>query len=257
MKTLSSRDNPQIKQLIALSQSSRDRKKAGLTVLDGEHLVTAYLDALGTPQSIYIGESALGSVSSLLKRLPEDRVALVDDRWMKEASGLDSPAGVIALVPTPQPRPPSVSADAVLVLEDVQDPGNVGSMLRSAAAAGVTEMVLSATCAFAWSPKVLRAAQGAHFALNIAEGVDLPEYVKAFQGQSLALALRSGKTLYGCKLKGPTAFLIGNEGSGLTPELQAAATHCVSIPMPGAAESLNAAASAAIALFEMVRQRQP
>ena len=256
MTVIRSRANPQVKQLIALAHSARDRKKAGLTVLDGEHLVGAYLDAVGIPQSVLVSESAADSAHALIARLPAGIASVLDDKWLKEASALDSPAGVMALVQTPAARAPSLAADAVLVLEDVQDPGNVGSMLRSAAAAGVTEVVLSPTCAFAWSPKVLRAAQGAHFALNIAEGVDAVAFVKAFKGQALALVLRASETIYRCDLRSPTAFLVGNEGAGLSPEVQAAAARSVAIPMPGRVESLNVAAAAAIALFERVRQRQ-
>lgn len=257
MTVLRSRANPLVKQLIALAHSSRERKKAGLTVLDGEHLVSAYMDAVGVPRTVMVAESAMESARALVSRLPRQRVSLVDDQWMKEASALESPAGVIALIETPAARAPSLTADAVLVLEDVQDPGNVGSMLRSAAAAGVAEVVLSPSCAFAWSPKVLRAAQGAHFALNLAEGADAVAYVKDFQGLALALVLRAKETLYRCDLRSPTAFLLGNEGAGLSAELRAAAARSVAIPMPGRVESLNVAAAAAIALFEMVRQRQP
>ncbi len=256
MTVIRSRANPQVKQLIALAHSARDRKKAGLTVLDGEHLVSAYLDAVGVPQSVLVAESAADSVRALIARLPAGVVSVLDDKWLKEASALDSPAGMMALVQTPAARAPSFTADAVLVLEDVQDPGNVGSMLRSAAAAGVMEVVLSPTCAFAWSPKVLRAAQGAHFALNIAEDVDAVAFVKAFQGQALALVLRAQETIYRCDLRMPTAFLVCNEGAGLSAELQATPARCVAIPMPGRVESLNVAAAAAIALFETVRQRQ-
>ena len=256
MTVIRSRANPQVKQLVALAHSARDRKKAGLTVLDGEHLVSAYLDAVGIPQSVLVAESALESARELLARLPVGIVSVLDDKWLKEASALDSPAGVMALVPTPAAQAPSLTTDAVLVMEDVQDPGNVGSMLRSAAAAGVTDVVLSPTCAFAWSPKVLRAAQGAHFTLNIAEGIDAVAYVKAFKGQAVALVLRATQTIYGCDLRLPTAFLVGNEGVGLSTELQSAAARCVAIPMPGRVESLKVAAAAAIALFEAVRQRQ-
>jgi TrmH family RNA methyltransferase len=167
---------------------------------------------------------------------------------------------VLAEVATPASRATAPDADAVLVLEDVQDPGNVGSILRTAAAAGVKEVVLSKTSAFAWSPKVLRAAQGAHFVLNIAEGVDVVSFLGDYRGRSLALVPRAagGKpatSIYDCDLSTPAAWLIGNEGAGLSAAVLQAATMGVTIPMPGAVESLNAAASAAIAMFEMVRQR--
>ena len=258
MKTMRSRDNPFVKQLVALAHSSRERRKAGLTVLDGIHLVRAYLDAHGQPRAVAVAESALArnEVAAVIADCSPQIVNVLADKLMADASSLDSPAFVMAMVATPEVRPLPPDA-TVLVLEDVQDPGNVGSMLRSAAAAGITQVVLSKTTAFAWSPKVLRAAQGAHFLLNIVEGVDVVACVRSYRGQSLALVPGGAGTesLYDVDMTGPTAILIGNEGSGLSPELAAAATHRVTIPMPGKVESLNAAAAGAICMFEMARQR--
>ena len=258
MKTIRSRDNPFVKQLVALAHSSRERRKAGLTVLDGIHLVRAYLDAHGQLRAVAVAESALArnEVAAVIADCSPHIVNVLADKLMADASSLDSPAFVMAMVATPEVRPLPPDA-TVLVLEDVQDPGNVGSMLRSAAAAGITQVVLSKTTAFAWSPKVLRAAQGAHFLLNIVEGVDVVACVRSYRGQSLALVPGGTGTesLYDVDMTGPTAILIGNEGSGLSPELAAAATHRVTIPMPGKVESLNAAAAGAICMFEMARQR--
>jgi RNA methyltransferase, TrmH family len=269
MKVIRSRDNAFVKQLIQLAHSSRERKKVGLTVLDGIHLVRAYIDAIGAPRAIAVAESAIDLpeiaawLSTIEANFPRTLVNILSAPLIAEASSLDSPATVLAEVETPQPLATPFDASAVLVLEDVQDPGNVGSMLRSAAAAGVMEVVLSKSCAFAWSPKVLRAAQGAHFLLNIVEGADVVAFVSEYQGQSLAFvpgvpngAGRAVKSFYDCKLNGATAFLIGNEGAGISPQLLKAASVGVSVPMPGKVESLNAAACAAIALFEMVRQRR-
>jgi TrmH family RNA methyltransferase len=258
MKTIRSRDNPFVKQLVALAHSSRERRKERLTVLDGIHLVRAYLDALGPPHALAVAESALAlsEVAGLLADCPPQTVNVLADKLMAEASALDSPAFVMATVATPEARttPPDAT---VLVLEDVQDPGNVGSMLRSAAAAGITHVLLSRTSAFAWSPKVLRAAQGAHFLLNIVEGVDVVAYARSYCGRSLALVPHGVgvRRLYDVDMTGPTAIFIGNEGGGLSAELVAAATHGVTIPMPGKVESLNAAAAGAVCLFEMARQR--
>ena len=259
MKTIRSRDNPFAKQLVALAHSSRERKRAKLTVLDGIHLVRAYVDAIDEPVALAISESMQHrpEVLELLARCTNAAQNLLADALMTSASTLDSPAFMMAIVPTPVAEAIPGSADAVLALEDVQDPGNVGSMLRSAAAAGVRHIALSPTCAFAWAPKVLRAAQGAHFSLNIGEGIDLVDFIKHYQGQSLALVAHSNnkKPLYSMNLSSPTLFVIGNEGAGLSAEVTSAATHRVTIPMPGKLESLNAAAAGAICLFEMVRQR--
>ena len=259
MKVIRSRDNTFVKQLIALAHSLRERKKAGLTVLDGIHLIRAYIEAIGEPVALAISESTQTrpEVSALLAMCRNAHQNILADSLMVAASTLDSPAFMMAIVPTPIAGAIPNSADTVLALEDVQDPGNVGSMLRSAAAAGVRHIALSKTCAFAWAPKVLRAAQGAHFSLNISEGIDLVEFVKQFQGQSLALVARTegAKPLFAINLAKPTLFLIGNEGAGLTNAVSNAASDRVTIPMPGKSESLNAAAAGAICLFELVRQR--
>lgn len=259
MKTIRSRDNALVKQLVALAHSSRERKKAGLTVLDGIHLIRAYVDAIGEPVTIAISETAQDrpEVLELLGRCSSAGRYLLADALMTSASTLDSPAFMMAIVPTPVAEAIPQNADAVLALEDVQDPGNIGSMLRSAAAAGVRHVALSKTCAFAWAPKVLRAAQGAHFSLNIREGVDLVDFIGHYDGQSLALVAQSKNAtpLYASDLRKPTVFLIGNEGAGLSRELAQCATQRVTIPMPGKIESLNAAAAGAICLFEFVRQR--
>ena len=259
MNVIRSRDNTFVKQLVALAHSSRERKKSALTVLDGIHLVSAYVDAIGEPVAVATSESAQSRVEvlALLARCGTAHKNLLADTLMASASTLDSPAFMMAIVPTPVACTIADDADAVLALEDVQDPGNVGSMLRSAAAAGVRHVALSKTCAFAWAPKVLRAAQGAHFSLNITEGVDLAEFVKRFRGQSLALVLQTAnaKPLHAINLNMPTLFLIGNEGAGLSRDVELAATARVTIPMPGKMESLNAAAAGAICLFELVRQR--
>ncbi|MDH4235333.1 MAG: RNA methyltransferase, partial [Gallionella sp.] len=143
-----------------------------------------------------------------------------------------------------------------LLLEDIQDPGNLGSMLRSAAAAGCDAVFLSTSCADAWSPKVLRAAMGGHFALAIHERQDLTSVAKVFPGTLLAASLQARHSLYDCDLRGNVAFLVGNEGAGLSAGLLELATQTITIPMRGKIESLNAAAATAICLFEAARQRQ-
>jgi TrmH family RNA methyltransferase len=160
---------------------------------------------------------------------------------------------MLAVIPTPRPSFER-AADFCLLLEDVQDPGNVGSALRSAAAAGVAQVFLSRGCAFAWSPKVLRAAQGAHFHLEIHEDVDLIAWTRAYAGRVAVTAAASGQSLYDADLSAPIAIAVGNEGSGISPALESASTMTLSIPMPGRFESLNAAAAAAVCLFECVRQ---
>ncbi len=165
---------------------------------------------------------------------------------------MDTPTGIVALIRIPQP--PEGKTDCCVLLEDVQDPGNLGSILRSAAAAGIGRIHLSPGCVDAWSPKVLRAGMGAHFHLSIHENSDLVAAARDFSGQVVATTLDAEKTLFSLDLSGPTAFVIGNEGAGISAGLLEVSDSRVMIPMPGAAESLNAAAAAAICFFERVRQ---
>ena len=146
-----------------------------------------------------------------------------------------------------------------MATESSRRSGNAGTILRTAAAAGVAQVWLSKGCAFAWSPKVLRAAQGAHFLTTIVEDVDLVAWSAAFRemgGHVAALVARDGEDLYTTELRRPLAIAVGNEGSGLSGALRFVADYRVTIPMPGATESLNAAAAAAVALFECVRRQR-
>ena len=258
MKSISSRENALFKHIKALAHSSRERKKAGVVLIEGAHLIAAYLAAHGAPRTIVASASGQKhqEIAALISRCGDAEQALFDDALFNEASSLETPAGVLALIEAPLAQPVSADVSACLLLEDIQDPGNVGSILRSAAAAGVRHVLLSKGCAFAWAPKVLRAAQGAHFLLNIVEDADLVAFARAFAGQTLALTPRATKTIYDVDLKQAVALMLGNEGAGLSADLVDAARQKMTIPMPGKTESLNAAAAAAVCLFEMVRQRR-
>ena len=225
-------------------------------MLEGEHLVEAYCRRMGSPESLIIAEAAQErpAVRALMCEVPKARTLIVAGSAWSGLGPVPAAAGVLAVIPTPRSHFER-AADFCLLVEDVQDPGNVGSILRSAAAAGVAQVFLSAGCAFAWSPKVLRAGQGAHFQLEIHEDVDLPAWARAYRGKVAATAVAAGESLYSADLTGPIAIAIGNEGTGLSTALRSAARLTLSIPMPGRFESLNAAAAAAVCLFECVRQR--
>jgi TrmH family RNA methyltransferase len=257
MKAIASRDNAAFKALARLASSAAERRRQGYTVIEGAHLVEACLDAGHPVAQLFLSRSAAagGEADALVARARPAQALELADALFDSVSGVESPAGILAVVPTPAGRPVPSTARWCLALEDIQDPGNVGTLLRSAAAAGVEHVLLSPTCAFAWSPKVLRAGQGAHFALNIVEGADLGAFVAAFAGTTVALCGEAQASLHDADLRGPVAFLVGNEGAGLSPELKNAAKLRVRIPMPGRAESLNAGVAGSIALFEALRQR--
>jgi len=256
MKHISSKDNLFYKELGKLAVSARQRGKTGQTLLDGAHLLAAYLASSMQPLHLIVTEAALRDpeVKSLLEKSPDVPLTQLDDVLFAELSELKTPSGILALIAVPQPDPDPQNSCFCLLLENIQDPGNLGSMLRSAAAAGCDAVFMSKGCADAWSPKVLRASMGGHFVLKLHENADLLSVAKIFPGTIFAASLSAISSLYNSYLSGTLAFAIGNEGAGLTPELLSMASP-VTIPMPGKVESLNAAAAAAICLFEAVRQR--
>lgn len=256
MKYITSQDNSFYKELCKLSASARQRNKAAQTLLDGAHLLASYIASGKQPLHLLLNSAALGNaeIQSLLKQLPDVPVTQLDDALFAKISELKTVSGVLAVIAIPQSASLPEKSQFSLLLEDIQDPGNLGSILRSAAAAGCDHIYLSKGCADAWSPRVLRAAMGGHFVLSIHEHADLPSVAGLFDGTIFAASLRSDISLYQSHLSGKIAFAVGNEGSGLSVELMSL-TKPVTIPMPGKVESLNVAAAAAICLFEAVRQR--
>lgn len=257
MKSIASRDNAAFKAMLKLVSNAAERRKSGLSVIDGPHLLAAFLESGHQPEVLMVSAAGLADreVARLVERCPHARLTRLSDALFEAISTVESPTGVIASVRTPASRPASPDAKLVLLLDDIQDPGNVGTLLRSAAAAGAEHVLLSPGCAFAWSPKVLRAAMGAHFIVNVVERADLAAYVSAFKGASIALAGDGDRSIYEVDLRTPVAILVGNEGAGLSAGLRAAASIRARIPMASRIESLNAAAAGTIALFEASRQR--
>ena len=256
MKHVISPDNPFYKELHKLSGSTRHRSKAGKTLLDGAHLLSAYLASGKQPLHIIVTEAAQhdAEIKSLLSKFTGVPITQLDDALFAGLSELKTVSGILALISVPQADMAARDCNFCLLLENVQDPGNLGSMLRSAAAAGCDTVFMSTGCADAWSPRVLRAAMGGHFALDVREHADLLQVASEFGGTIFAASLSASTSLYACCLNGKTAFAIGNEGAGLSEALMKLCQP-VTIPMPGKVESLNAAAAAAICLFEAVRQR--
>jgi TrmH family RNA methyltransferase len=258
VKHISSADNAHFKSLLALAHSSRERRLRGLSLLDGVHLVGAYREHLGAPEEIVVSKSGLDNaeIRRLLESFAPRDPLVVSDALFAQLSTVATPTGVLAAVKTPRPHAAPASVDACVMLEDIQDPGNVGSILRSAAAAGMQHVFLSRHCVHAWSPRVLRAGMGAHFMLGIYEQCDLLALARDFKGRVIATSQRAKNSIFDADITGNVAFAFGNEGAGISAELAAAAHLHVAIPMPGKVESLNIAAAAAVCLFERVRQQR-
>ncbi len=257
MKHITSPDNPFYKELLKLASSARQRSKAGQTLLDGVHLLAAYLASGKEPLHLILTTAARqdAEINSLLKKIPEVPQTQLDDNLFAALSELKTVSGVLALIAVPQADELQQMGNFSLLLENIQDPGNLGSILRSAAAAGCDAVLMSKGCADAWSPKVLRAAMGGHFLLKLYEHADLPDVAKRFDGTIYAAALSARDSLYETRLTGKIAFAVGNEGAGLSQALLNLSKSII-IPMLGKVESLNVAAAAAVCLFEAVRQRK-
>lgn len=257
MKAIRSRSNPTVKALVKLAGSSRERRLTGTTLLEGERLVRAYGESGGKAETILASESACtdAATRTFIEKFPAGSHLVLADGIFSAISQLASAAGVAAVIRTPEPGALPKPVSGCLLLENIQDPGNLGSILRTAVAAGTRQIFLSRGSVFAWAPKVIRAGMGAHFFLSIHENVDLEAISRSFSGRVIATAPRAAASLYDTDLKGDVGWLFGNEGAGLSSRAKGVATTEVRIPMPGSAESLNVAAAAAICLFEQIRQR--
>jgi RNA methyltransferase, TrmH family len=255
---VASRENPKFKELKRLASSHVERQRSRTTLLEGVRLCRAYLDRMGPPRHCVIGETAREDqeVLALLSRVPDARVIELDDRLFGSVSQLEEAVALLFVIDMPANNcPDHLSNDAVL-LDRVQDPGNLGGLLRSAAAAGVTSAYLSPGCASAWAPRVLRAAMGAHFGITLYEQCDLLQLIEASDIPVYATTSHGGEVLFDMPLHlGPCAWAFGNEGQGIESEILKRC-RAVQIPQPGGEESLNVAAAAAICLFESVRQRR-
>jgi len=263
MPVITSRDHPLIKQLIKLEGSTQYRRRSRLTLLDGVHLIQIYCSVLGTPKNLIVAQAYFEDIENqrFLNRLFGNtlpKITIVSNALFRGISPVKTPTGILALISIPELQREADHGKEIfsVLLEAIQDPGNLGSILRSAAAANVRDVYLSKQCTDAWSPKTLRAAMGAHFLLRIHENYDLQKAAQEFPGTVIATSIQATKNLFEISLAGPTAFVFGNEGAGLTKEMIRAANENISIPMPGKTESLNAAAAAAICFFEKVRQNR-
>ena len=259
MKHIASRDNPHFKALKKLCQSGRERRKANRILLDGIHLIESFVHQFGNPEEVIVSEGGLlrTEISRFLDCLGSDvPVCVLADTLFADLALVETPSGVMSVAVQPRCAHGLNQENDAVLLDGIQDPGNLGSILRSTAASGIRQILLSADCAQAWSPKTLRAAMGAHFRLDIHEGCDLLCFLGGYRGRAVVTALEATSSLYSMNLTKPVAWVFGNEGQGVRAAVAAFVQDRIRIPMPGATESLNVAAAAAICLFETVRQRQ-
>ena len=253
-KAITSRDNPLLVRLRKLVADPAGYRKHGEVWLEGEHLCQAWLQGGGAVPQALITEAAweLAPLRALARQA--EAVALVPEALMKGLGALESPAPLAFVVPwvaTPLPE----ARLASVVLDRLQDAGNVGTILRSAAAFGFGQVLALKGTAALWSPKVLRAGMGAHFGLRLVEGLS-EEALDALDLPLLATSSHAKAAIDEVELPWPCAWVLGHEGQGVSPGLQARCAQALRIPQPGGEESLNVAAAAAVCLYETQRQRR-
>jgi len=254
---LRSADNPRIRRWRRLIAERHARRRARRTWIEGIRLVAAYLDACGAPLTLILSAQARESpeIAGLVARAEIPPVVLSASLFA-DLADTETPQGIAAEIQIPESTSATEDAERCVFLDGIRDPGNVGAILRSASAFGIPQVVLGGGCADPWSPKVLRAAMGAHFALRLCEAADLPQRFAAFDGERICTVPRGGKPLDEIDLRGRHAWAFGSEGQGLRHSMAAAATQQASIPMAKSAESLNVAIAASICLYESARQRR-
>jgi len=243
---IASRANPFIKTLKKLVHESTAYRKEGLVWLEGDHLCRAALARGLAPQIAVFAESYWPKAPAEWAANTGKTVVISDALW-SEFSGLESPApmGFVMALPSASPLLPDV---ATVILDRVQDAGNVGSILRSAAAFGFKQVMALKGTAALWSPKVLRAGMGAHFGLQLMEGLE-PDALLALNVPLVVTSSHEGAYLHEQTLPSPCAWVMGHEGQGVSASLMARAQVLVRIAQPGGEESLNVGAAAAICLY--------
>ena len=243
---VSSRDNLLVKHLHRLSHDNTAYRKQGRVWLEGDHLCRAAL-ARGLKPVLAVFSESFWPLAQAEWAQAAMKNIVIADALLPEISGLESPARmgfVLELPQVPELQPGAAS----VILDRVQDAGNVGSILRSAAAFGFSQIIALKGTAALWSPKVLRAGMGAHFALRLVEGVD-PEVLAALTVPIVVTSSHHGSFVHQQKLPMPCAWAMGHEGQGVSDNLMDRASLKVRIDQPGGEESLNVAAAAAICLY--------
>ena len=242
---VTSRDNALLKELRKIAQDNTAYRKAGRFWIEGDHLCHAALERGLQPAVAVYSETFWAQMRGSIVEVSGKKV-IVSDVLFKDISALESPASVGFVLDLPQDVAIAPQA-ATVILDRVQDTGNVGSILRSAGAFGFRQVLALKGTAALWSPKVLRAGMGAHFGLHLVEGLSLED----LQSLSVPLVVTSshqGKLIQDLKLPSPCAWVMGHEGQGVGPELMERASFFARIGQPGGEESLNVAAAAAICL---------
>jgi len=247
MTPIRSRDNARVKRWAKLTGDARRRREEGRALIEGPHLVAEALRARLEPLALIVSE--LGLKHAEIRSLIAGRQPVVlCDRLFAAVVDADSPPGIAAEIEIPQLQ--GDTGKPTVFLEGIQDPSNVGAIVRSAAAFGAGEVVLDRGCADPWSPKALRAGMGGHFRLALRQVPRLDKALEGFGGTTICAVPAGGITLRSANLTGRVGWIFGAEGRGVSAPIARRAGLAVTIPMTSGSESLNVAAAAAICLYE-------
>ena len=254
MSIIRSRDNPRVKRWARLTADSGFRRNEKRVLIEGPHLVAEALQAGLKMHALLVSESGLKrkEIRSLIGA--REPVILADQVFGLVADA-ETPPGIAGEFEVSELK--RRESGPALFLEGIQDPGNVGGILRTAAAFGAGEVVLDRACADPWSPKVLRAAMGGHFRLALRQAADLAGCLEDFRGTTICTVARGGMRLNELELEGRAGWIFGAEGRGVSEALAARAQVRVTIPTAPGTESINVAAAAAICLYQTFGRKEP
>lgn len=260
---ITSSSNPKIKQVIQWQTKAKERREAGVFLTEGFKM---YEEAPAEHiREVYLSESALARCrveQALAQKLERTGCEIVSDALFGKMSDTRTPQGILCVAERPSyelEQLINVPAPLLVVLENLQDPGNLGTILRTGEGAGVTGVILSAGTVDLFNPKVIRATMGSIFRVPFLYAENLQDTVGRLKARGIRIyaAHLAGRAYYDSfSFQEGTAFLIGNEGSGLTKEAADLADACIKIPMEGKVESLNASVAAALLMYEAHRQRR-
>jgi TrmH family RNA methyltransferase len=270
---ITSRDNPRVKHVKKLNRKAKSRRQEKLFVAEGERIISEtpfsllrelyVCDTYQKQEAVNRAHSRMQEkLEAVMEKAKEKGILeVVTEDVFAEMSDTEHPQGVLAVIEQPSYQLKDLMTDAplLMILEDIQDPGNLGTIFRTAEGAGVSGIIMSRGTVDLFSPKVVRSTMGSIYRMPFLVAEDLPEMIRSIKGEGVRLyaAHLEGKKYHdGFAYTGPSGFMIGNEGNGLSRELTDYADDLLRIPMGGQLESLNAAMAAGILMYEANRQRR-
>ena len=259
MQKISSKENGLIKHIIKLKEK-KYRNNYNEFIIEGAKIVKEALEEKAVVKNIIIREDALNSElveKQLKEKLQDEDYILVPDNIFKLLSDVENPQGVLAVVEKNNNRKvPDYLQDIILILDNIQDPGNLGTIIRTADSVGLKEIIVSKGTVDAYNSKVIRSTMGAIFRVNIIESDNIIDTIKQIKQNNFKIvttSLQTKKSIYDIKFKN-IAIVVGNEANGVSNEIQELSDIKAIIPMKGKTESLNVSVATGVLLYEYVRQ---